>query len=60
MASPAVNIASIILCLFIFITLIGWFFKTQINTFVRALLTYRRRDDPRSRSSETKTASGAA
>lgn len=58
MASPAVNIALIFICLFVFITLVGWFFKTQINTFVRALLTYRRVDERRSRNSGSKTGTG--
>lgn len=55
MASPAVNIALIILCVFVLIVLVAWFYQTQINTFVRALLTYRRRDEHRSQSSRTKS-----
>ena len=60
MPSPAANIALIILGLFTLLAAVGWYFKTRINTFVQALLTYSRRAERKSRSgSDDSTEQGA-
>lgn len=42
MAPPAANLVILILSIFGFIALIGWFFQNSIHKFIQALLAYRR------------------
>jgi hypothetical protein len=42
MAPPAANLVILILSIFGFIALIGWFFQQSIHNFIQALLAYRR------------------
>jgi hypothetical protein len=43
MPTPAANVALIVIFLFVFLGIIGWVFKTQVNLFVKTLLDYRNR-----------------
>jgi uncharacterized membrane protein YqiK len=43
MISPAASLAVIILCLFILVALVCWFFKSQIRSFVQALVGHRQK-----------------
>lgn len=57
MASPAANIALIILSLFAALAIICWYFKTQVDQFVRNLLEYRRKaHEERDASTSARTA----
>lgn len=44
MAHPAANLVILILSIFGFIALIGWFFQKSIHKFIQTLIAYRRQE----------------
>lgn len=55
MPTASQDLAVLILCIFTLVALLGWWFKTQITAFARALLIYRQNQQRRRANSTTAT-----